>query len=58
MLVAVVWGQPSDSLAEGVGNVVVVIGTAVIGAAVASRVPRNPLGWLLLGLALADPTSV
>ena len=55
MLVGFLRGQPSDSLAEGVGSVVVIVGTAVIGAAVASRVPRNPLGWLLLGLALINP---
>jgi hypothetical protein len=54
-LVGYVWAEPIDSVAEAVGGFVVLTGTAAVGAVVSSRVPTNPLGWLVLGIALIEP---
>lgn len=55
LLVDYRWATPMDSAAEAVGAVVMGIGTAVVGAVVAARVPANPLGWLVLAMALIAP---
>jgi hypothetical protein len=40
-----------------VGPVVAVLSAATVGALVASRRPRHPVGWLLLGFALSLTAS-
>src|SRR5215211_8684481 len=40
-----------------VGPLLAVLGAATVGAVVASRRPRHPVGWLLLGLALSLTAS-
>src|SRR4029450_8027880 len=40
-----------------VGPVVALLSAATVGALVASRRPRHPVGWLLLGCALAMTAS-
>jgi hypothetical protein len=58
---ALEWRDEADLLAL-VGFVGVQVGTATAGAVIASRLPRNPVGWSFLamgvGLALAVSTSV
>src|SRR5215218_3149820 len=40
-----------------VGPVLAVLGAATVGAVLASRRPRHPVGWLLLGFALSQTAS-
>ena len=40
-----------------VGPLLAVLGAATVGAVLASRRPRHPVGWLLLGFALALTAS-
>ena len=40
-----------------VGPILAVLGAATVGAVVASRRPRHPVGWLLLGFALSLTAS-
>ncbi len=47
-------GQQADGV---VVQAVGVIPTAVVATVLAARRPRNPIGWLLLGLSLADAAS-
>jgi hypothetical protein len=52
-----IWaGRPDLAQLSGgsvVGPVVAVLSAATVGAVLASRRPRHPVGWLLLGFALA-----
>jgi ABC-type Na+ efflux pump permease subunit len=42
-----------DPLDTAVGPIVAMVSAATIGAVLASRRPRHPVGWLLLAFALA-----
>lgn len=54
-VLAVLNRESIHSLFEAnVNEIAVPIGWAFLGGLVASRQPRNPIGWLLLALALAD----
>jgi hypothetical protein len=44
---------PADPLDTAVGPIVAMVSAATIGAVLASRRPRHPVGWLLLAFALS-----
>ena len=44
----------TDALASASPSVVIPLSTSVLGFLVASRLPRNPTGWLLLGIAVTS----
>jgi hypothetical protein len=44
---------PADPLNTAVGPIVAMVSAATIGAVLASRRPRHPVGWLLLAFALS-----
>jgi hypothetical protein len=45
--------RPSNAIAIAGAVILVTVSAAAVGALVASRRPRNPVGWLLLGVGLA-----
>ena len=60
LLLSLVWfeGSPGAALIATVGPVTLaVVSAAAVGALVASRRPRHPVGWLLLGVGLAVATN-
>jgi hypothetical protein len=60
-LAALLWSsgrQPRASNATIAAVVLVMVSAATVGAVLASRRPRHPVGWLLLGVGLALVTSL
>jgi hypothetical protein len=60
-LLSLVWFEGSPEAAPTIATVgpvtLAVVSAAAVGALVASRRPRHPVGWLLLGVGLAVATS-
>ena len=51
------WHGNNDTSNSGlVALYVAVLGFATMGSLVAARVPRNPLGWIFLAIALLSPS--
>jgi hypothetical protein len=61
-LLSLVWFEGSPEAAPTIATVVpvslAVVSAATVGALVASRRPRHPVGWLLLGVGLAVAVNV
>jgi MFS family permease len=62
VLLSLVWFDGSPEAAPTIATVgpvsLAVLSAAAVGALVASRRPRHPVGWLLLGIGLAVATNV
>jgi len=47
------WSASSQNILAGAGGILFALPFTVIGTLIARRQPHNPMGWLLIGVALA-----